>query len=100
RSVRGRSRIPPNRRIPRQECWVARELFGSLYCRKAKSLRAPLLPRRSTEKFRAYRGSIELFSNSTRMASMRRDKKLLLRIFSGFFFRTCRNFTDAGEPHV
>lgn len=97
RFLRGRSRTPQSQRTPHQVCWAAQELFGWWCCRKVESPRAPLFPRHPTTSFRAYRGTIELVSNATRMASMRRNKKRLLRIFSGFFFRTCRILpTQAG----
>src|SRR6478672_10703533 len=100
RSVRDRSRIPLSRRTPRPGCSAERELFDWSYCRKAKLRPAPLLPQRTRTSFRAYRGSIELVSNATRMASMRRNRKRLLRIFSAFFLVAYRNSTDADEPHA
>ena len=86
RSLRGRSRIPPSRRTPRRECWAARELFVSSCCRKAKLTRAPLFPRLPTTSFRVYREPIELRSNPARIASMRRNRKKLLSIFSAFSY--------------
>jgi hypothetical protein len=86
RSVRGKSRIPLNRRTPRRECSAERELFVSSYCRKAKLTRALLLPRPPTTSFRVYREPIELRSNPARMASMRRNRKKLLSIFSAFSY--------------
>jgi hypothetical protein len=86
RSVRGKSRIPLSRRTPHRECWAERELFDWSYCRKAKLTQAPLLPPLPTISFRVYREPIELRSKPARIASMRRNRKNLLCIFSAFSY--------------
>ena len=53
------------------------------------------LLRRPTRGARAYRTPIELASNATRMASMRRNRKRLLRIFSGVFLLAHKIFAHA-----
>jgi len=75
RSVRDMLRILLSRRTPRRECWAAQQLFELSCYTKAKLRLTLLLPQRPIASFRAYRGSIELLANPTRIASMRRNER-------------------------
>src|SRR6266496_832687 len=82
RSLRGRFGIPLSQRTPRPGCWAAQEWFDLSCCKKAGLRRARLFPRRPKAAFRAYRGSIELASNATRIRSVAENSRARLRIFT------------------